>query len=73
MAFQLGFPKKLNVPTRQIKNKSMGDFQLSGRKGKKDIDNISFSNKENVGFITTKKSTGIHGCSSDVDCKNGYK
>lgn len=73
MAFQLGFPKKLNVPQRKIQNKSMGDYQLSGRKGSMDVDNISFSNKRDVGVVGTNKVPGINGCSPDIDCKNGYK
>ena len=69
MAFQLGFPKKLNVPQRKIQNKSMGDFIQSGRKGRYEIDNIGVSNKQDVGVIKGKKMPGIHGEAMDVCCE----
>ena len=69
MAFQLGFPKKLNVPQRKIQNKSMGDFNISSKKGKMDIDNISYSSKADVGCIgKVKRVAGIKGTSADICC-----
>jgi hypothetical protein len=66
---QVGFPKKLNVPQRKMQNKSMGDFEMSGRKGRIEVDNISLSNKPEVGVIITKRVPGIRGESADICCE----
>lgn len=68
MAFQLGFPKSLNVPQRKIQNKSMGDFNMKSRKGKMDIDNMGSVNKSEIDVIRTKVASGIHGKSPDIHC-----
>ena len=68
MAFQLGFTSKLKVPQRKIQNKSMGDINLSGSKGRMGIDNADYSNKKDIGSIKTLKATGIKGESPDICC-----
>lgn len=68
MAFQMGFPKKLNVPQRKIQNKSMGDFNQKARKGRMDIDNIGAVNKNEIDVIRTNKMPEIKGESLDICC-----
>lgn len=68
MAFQRGFPDKLNVPMNKIQNKDMGDFNINGRKGRYDIDNMAVSNKVDVGLIPQTRMKEISGVSPDICC-----
>jgi len=69
MAFQMGFPKKLNVPQRKIQNKYFGDINLNPKKGRMEIDNISVSSKADVGNIgNMRRVGGIKGSSADIGC-----
>lgn len=70
MAFQMGFPKKLNVPQRKIQNKSFGDINIKPRKGRMGIDEADYSNELGVGKMITKVVGGIRQKSPDIhlDC-----
>ena len=69
MAFQRGFPSKLNVPQRKIETKKVAGVDFSGYKGRAEVDNIARVNRSETDKIQIKRMPGIKGEAAGNGCK----
>lgn len=68
MVFQMGFPKKLNVPMRKMTMSKTPNIGVIAKINKADVDKIVRPGIKDVDRIVTKKMSSIKGYSQDIQC-----